>query len=134
MRLAIDYVKNHGSLYETEYPYKGVREICKKRNGHFYVSGHEDVTGCSNLANALTSRPLVVGLDANSWDDYKEGIFDDCVNDKDVFNHGVLLIGMTSEYWLIKNSFGTQWGENGFMRLKMGDTCNICDDGIMILK
>ena len=75
-----------------------------------------------------------MGLDANTWDDYQSGIFDNCKNDKDVFNHGVLLIGMTSEYWIIKNSFGTKWGENGFMRLAMGDTCNICDDGILILK
>jgi len=134
MRKAIDYVKRHGSLLEEEYPYKGVRGLCNKANGHFFVSGHTDVTGCINLANALTSRPLVVGVDANTWDDYQSGIFDNCANDKDVFNHGVLLIGVSSDYWLIKNSFGTKWGENGFMRLKYGDTCNICDDGIMIQK
>jgi hypothetical protein len=134
MRKAIDYVKKHGSLLESEYAYKGVRGLCLKPNGHFFVSGHSDVNGCSNLANALTSRPFVVGLDANSWDDYQSGIFDNCVNDKDVFNHGVLLIGVTNDSWLIKNSFGTQWGEKGFMRLKYGDTCNICDDGILIEK
>lgn len=84
--------------------------MCRKLNGNFHVSGHTNVTGCNNLANALTARPLIVGVDANAWDDYESGIFDNCKNDTNIFNHGVLLIGMTSQYWLVKNSFGTKWG------------------------
>lgn len=64
-----------------------------------------------------------MAVDANYWGFYKDGIFDDCGNE---VNHGVLLIGVTADYWRIKNSWGAQWGNNGFMKLKRGNTCSIC--------
>jgi len=43
-------------------------------------------------------------------------------------NHAVLLVGFSSSqgYWKIKNSWSTQWGENGFIRLASGNTCGLC--------
>jgi len=40
-------------------------------------------------------------------------------------DHGVLLVGYTSEYWIVKNSWDTTWGENGYIRLAMGNTCGL---------
>lgn len=42
-------------------------------------------------------------------------------------NHGVLLVGYFSEddSWLVKNSWGTKWGEKGYIRLQGGNTCGI---------
>ena len=42
-------------------------------------------------------------------------------------NHAVLLVGYTSTYWLIKNSWGTWWGDKGFIKLARGNTCGIAN-------
>jgi hypothetical protein len=41
-------------------------------------------------------------------------------------NHGVLVVGVTDDYWIVKNSWGTTWGENGYIRLAKGNTCAVC--------
>ncbi len=47
-------------------------------------------------------------------------------NCKKNLNHGVLLVANTKKYWRIKNSWGTDWGEDGYIRLKLGNTCGVC--------
>jgi len=42
-------------------------------------------------------------------------------------NHAVVVVGYAPEYLIIKNSWGTAWGENGFARLARGNTCRECD-------
>ena len=82
-----------------------------------------DVAGCDSLANALSSRPVSVAVDAGQWSLYKGGILTSCTSN---VNHGVLTVGFTDAYWKIKNSWGTAWGENGYIRLGRGNTCAIC--------
>ena len=76
------------------------------------------------MANALNTRPVSVAVDATNWQDYDLGIFSDCVAN---LNHGVVLFGMTDEYWNIKNSWGKGWGESGCIRLARGNTCGVCN-------
>jgi cathepsin L len=66
--------------------------------------------------------PVSVAVDASNWSSYKTGVFDKCGTG---LNHGVLAVGYTSDYWVIKNSWGSRWGEDGFMRLAKGNTCGI---------
>lgn len=40
-------------------------------------------------------------------------------------DHGVLAVGYTNDYWIVKNSWTNKWGESGYIRLKRGDTCGI---------
>merc|ERR1719247_3975122 len=51
---------------------------------------------------------------------YKAGVFDSCVKDS-IVDHAVTLYGFDTEggkkYWLIRNSWGGDWGESGFIRL-----------------
>ena len=42
-------------------------------------------------------------------------------------DHGVLLAGYESDHWLVKNSWATTWGESGYIRLAMGNTCGIAN-------
>jgi len=76
------------------------------------------------MANALNGRPISVAVDASNWSAYRSGIFSNCAT---AVNHGVLAVGYTGDYWLIKNSWGTSWGETGYIRLTRGNTCAVCN-------
>lgn len=73
------------------------------------------------LLRAVAERgPVAISAAASSWFSYSSGIFDSC--DKDVVvDHAVSLIGYGGSgpkmYWIIKNSWGPQWGEHGQIRL-----------------
>ncbi len=71
----------------------------------------------------MSGRPVTVGVDATKWSHYASGVFDTCGKNID---HAVLLVGVVNGAWKIKNSWGTSWGEKGFIRLAPGDTCGIC--------
>ena len=68
--------------------------------------------------------PLAVNVDASNFNSYEKGIFDGCDYTKNIdINHVVVLVGYGTDengidYWIIRNSWTTNWGENGFMRLK----------------
>jgi len=87
------------------------------------MKGYKDIAEGDEdgLLNALTDGPVSVAVDANNWSFYSEGIFEDCDTDLD---HGVTLVGHKSgEFVTIRNSWGSGWGENGHIRLKLGNTC-----------
>ena len=66
---------------------------------------------------------MTVEVDATNWSKYKSGVFSNCAKG---LNHAVLLVGYnTDDSWIVKNSWGTTWGEKGFMTLSPGNTCGI---------
>jgi cathepsin L len=69
--------------------------------------------------------PIAVAVAASNWSFYSSGIFSNC-NER--LNHGVVLTGYTSSYWMIKNSWGAFWGESGYIRLAPGNTCGVLND------
>ena len=76
-----------------------------------------------------STGPLSVCVDASDWSGYKAGIKTTCGKSTD---HCVQLVGYGVEegveYWKVRNSWGSSFGENGFIRLKMGkNLCNIAD-------
>uniref|UniRef100_A0A7S0AT90 Peptidase C1A papain C-terminal domain-containing protein n=1 Tax=Pyrodinium bahamense TaxID=73915 RepID=A0A7S0AT90_9DINO len=77
------------------------------------------------LRAVSTAGPLVVSVDASPWHSYGEGVFDGCQRDATV-NHAVVLAGYGADpvhgkYFLIRNSWGLDWGEAGFIRLQRHD-------------
>lgn len=63
----------------------------------------------------------------NPFDYYSRGIFNGPCSTST--NHAVTLVGYTSSYWIVQNSWGTDWGEKGFIRIAMGkNTCGINND------
>ena len=84
---------------------------------------------------ALEQQPLAVAIEAdkNVFGTYESGIFDSlsCGTNLD---HAVLVVGWGTdaesgtEYWVMKNSWGTSWGEDGYMRMKITaeNTSGIC--------
>ena len=120
---ALKFIRDRGIVETSSYPYQGYQGYCRMNGGSFRVSSYGSVTGCSNMQNALNSQPLSVCVDASNWSRYSSGIFSYCGNS---INHAVLLVGYTSTYWKIKNSWGPSWGESGFIRLAQGNTCGMC--------
>lgn len=123
---------------EAEYPFKGADGVCQffpqaqagvaVRNYSAYdFSGQEEAM----MSALVDSGPLVVIVDAISWQDYLGGIIQHhCSSHK--ANHAVLITGYdtTGEvpYWIVRNSWGTSWGDNGYAYIKIGnDICGIAD-------
>jgi len=130
------YVKNAGGIVqESSYPYTsyyGVTGQCQVdlNQAVIKVGGYTTVSGESNMAAYVQSTgPLSVCLDASSWNSYTGGIMSVCGNSVD---HCVQAVGVDASsggYWLVRNSWGTSWGEGGYIRLAYGaNTCDITND------
>jgi cathepsin L len=78
---------------------------------------------CEDFLKAILISPISVSVDGSNWKSYSSGVFKDC---GDEINHEVLIVGVVSGNWKIKNSWGTSWGENGFIYLAGGNTCGVC--------
>ncbi|XP_031504445.1 ervatamin-B-like [Nymphaea colorata] len=127
MRNAFEYVQeNHGLTVELAYPYRGVDEPCREPSPkNASILGYEDVPENNEqaLLQAVANQPVSVAIDANSRDFrfYSSGIFTgECGT---TLNHGVAAIGYGvgrngMRYWIVKNSWGTRWGENGYVRMQ----------------
>jgi cathepsin L len=119
---------NKGITTNATYPFVGSTGSCRTVLNIFKLKTYAAVSsGCSAISTALASQPLAVGVDATNWAPYTGGIYNNCNASNYTLNHNVLLVGQTPDYWTVKNSYGTQWGEAGFMRLAPGDTCGVCD-------
>ncbi|GJV13191.1 senescence-specific cysteine protease SAG39 [Tanacetum coccineum] len=126
---AFDFiVSNKGLTTESNYPYKGVDGTCnsnEKSNNAATITGHEDVPANSEsaLLKAVASQPVSVAIDASGSDFqfYSSGVFTgECGTELD---HGVTAVGYgTSDdgtkYWLVKNSWGTSWGQEGYIMME----------------
>ena len=119
------YVKDKGITTTSNYPYVAKTQTCKIDGGDFKISSVPSTKGCSGIASAIQERPFGVSADATNWSRYASGIFSNCGRN---LNHDIQLVGLTSQYYKIKNSWSSSWGEKGFIRLALGNTCGICDD------
>jgi len=130
--LAYQYMVDHGIPLESEVGYTAQTQQCENTNPDGPYSSNKRVmlSGWNQLPSnklqplqqALTTEgPAVVSVDANNWFDYTSGIFDGCDNENPVLGHAVLLVGYGEEngkgYWRIQNSWGSDWGEAGHIRM-----------------
>jgi len=131
---AYEYVRGAGGIEtESDYPYTsggGSTGSCRFESSRIAVtiSGYHSVSrGESALKNALNAGPASLCLAASSWQSYRGGILSRCDNQVDHCVQGTGYSG--SSYWRIRNSWGTGWGESGFIRLAQGqDLCKVSDD------
>lgn len=126
---AFRYIKsNDGVDTENSYPYQAKVSTC-----HFNVTdvgatdtGYMDITSGDESALQAASAsvdPISVAIDASqsSFQFYHSGVYDDPACSSTQLDHGVLVVGYGNEngqdYWLIKNSWGPLWGEEGFIKI-----------------
>jgi len=130
---AFEYIiKNGGIGSEASYPYTARDGKCKQVPSVATVSKYTDVkkNDETGLMSAVNIEPVSVAVDAESWSSYRKGIMSGpCGKSLD---HGVLAIGYGTDagqdYWLVKNSWGTSWGESGFIRLiRNKNECGIAE-------
>jgi C1A family cysteine protease len=127
-------MKNGGICSEKAYPYTGAQGTCDTScTKQTTVSGHEDVpqNDEDSLRAAVAKGPVSVAIEADKtvFQFYKSGVFNntECGTQLD---HGVLIVGYgydysnNIEYWKVKNSWGSQWGESGYIRMSRG--YNMC--------
>lgn len=71
-----------------------------------------------------TAGPVAISVDASKWHDYESGVFSSCSYSENMsINHAVVLVGygtdeVDGDYWIVRNSWGTKYGENGYIRVK----------------
>jgi C1A family cysteine protease len=155
---AFVYVKNTGLTTEANYPYtsgKGKRGYCleaKIKKPLQKIKGFTQISktgkGEAGIKDPLTKNgPITIGIDASPMQDYKQGIDSpvNCSPNKgcgctaDSLDHAVLMVGYgqgqlkgsTVSYWKIKNSWNSDWGEEGYYRIEAGhNKCGLAMDAV----
>nr|4QRG_A Chain A, Papain [Carica papaya]4QRG_B Chain B, Papain [Carica papaya] len=122
---ALQLVAQYGIHYRNTYPYEGVQRYCRSREKGPYAAKTDGVRQVQPynegaLLYSIANQPVSVVLEAAGKDFqlYRGGIFvGPCGNKVD---HAVAAVGYGPNYILIRNSWGTGWGENGYIRIKRG--------------
>ncbi|XP_019378962.1 PREDICTED: cathepsin W isoform X2 [Gavialis gangeticus] len=126
----------YGLTPEEEYPYTACQNMCEERHravAHvqaFQILSSDEKRLAAHIA---AQGPVTVGINAKLLQFYKEGIITKnmaCNCDPREMNHAVLLVGYGLEkktpYWIVKNSWGPEWGEEGSFRIYRGsNACGI---------
>jgi cathepsin L len=132
--IGFNFTRNAGIALESNYPYTGKDGSCSKHTNTVTCSGFTKVI--SNSAQAMETAlaqvgPVAVTVSAN-WQTYGGGIFKDgCLSwlGSCTLDHVVVVVGYTAESWLIRNSWGATWGEQGYIRLsRKNDNVTYADD------
>ncbi|EGI66903.1 Putative cysteine proteinase [Acromyrmex echinatior] len=131
-----------GLELESDYPYEAENEKCHFKQNLVKVELASAVNITSNetqIAQWLVQNgPIAIGINANAMQFYMGGVSHPLkiLCNPNNLNHGVLIVGYGTSryplfhknlpYWIIKNSWGKSWGEQGYYRVYRGDgTCGL---------
>jgi len=128
---AFKYIKDNGGIdTEKSYPYEAKDDTCRyvPQNSGATDKGFVDIEQGNEqkMKQALaTVGPVSVAIDAShqSFQFYSSGVYYEPECDSENLDHGVLVVGYGtdektgSDYWIVKNSWGTTWGEKGYVKM-----------------
>ncbi len=131
MDYAFEFAEKNKIERESDYPYTAVNGDCQAvaSKGVFTISGYHDVTATdAAMEEALTQQPVSVAIQANqlAFQSYSSGVLTGKCGDQ--LDHGVLAVGYGTDsatgldYYKVKNSWGSKWGEAGYIRLVKGSS------------
>ena len=135
MEGAFKFVIANGQCSLASYPYTAKDGTCQK------CSAVAKITSCSDvkpndqisLKAAVAQQPVAVAIEADTryFQSYSSGILTS-TSCGTTLDHGVLVVGYGEEngqkYWLVKNSWGTSWGDKGYVKIARSESTN--DAGI----
>ena len=129
MDSAFKYAIDYGMCSEEEDPYEAKSESCPFCDTVATFNDCVDVTSNNqlHLKEAVSRGPVSVAIEADTtaFQFYSSGVItgSSC---GDTLDHGVLVVGYGEEdgvmYWLVKNSWGTSWGDNGYVKIERSES------------
>ena len=127
------YAMGGGVCSEEDYPYHAKDEDCKLcHHAAVRPRNYEEIESEDGLAlkKAVSLAPVSVAIEADSpvFQHYKSGVIDDESCGASL-NHGVLAVGYTEDYWIVKNSWGEDWGGKDAL-LGSSNRPRICQDQV----
>jgi C1A family cysteine protease len=119
-------LKVGGVMRSSDYPYKATVQDCKEDKSKFVGKLKDWLSipsgDCKNLLLAITYSTIATAIDAGYMPFYKSGVYD-YPHCSDSINHAVSIVGYGTDwgngkpYWLVRNTFGPEWGEEGYIRM-----------------
>ena len=135
MEGAFKFVIENGQCSLSSYPYTAKDGTCQKCSAVAHITSCSDVKPNDQVSMkaAVAQQPVAVAIEADTryFQSYSSGILtsSSCGTSLD---HGVLTVGYGEEngqkYWLVKNSWGTTWGDKGYVKIARTESTN--DPGI----
>jgi len=128
MELAFNLTVTQGIAAESDLPYRGSDESCAAYQAAVRVGGYVKlpVNDAAALETVLATKgPVSVTVAAEPWQLYGGGVFSGCsgggaavqLGGAVTLDHGVQAVGYTKGYWIVRNSWGSGWGEEGYIRI-----------------
>jgi len=146
----LDVIKKIGVTTEQAYPYRATKGNCKYKNNSSpwkissYLESYPPNQGKyrpsgpyteSWLRDKITaSGPSMSSVEVGPWKNYGSGVMKASQCPQNLQGHYVQIIGWDMDakpaYWIARNSWGSRWGESGYIRLEMGtDVCKMFTRG-----
>ena len=141
MEYVFEYAKAHPVTLEYDFPFKGIDRTCPSHKlwtnvavKDFRVLMIEDNPKAEQQFEHILHQygPISVGIDSSNMNNYVGGIYPatQCTTDID---HAVTIVGYTDKAWIIKNSWGSQWGDRGYLHLERGkNACGVAEYAVYV--
>ena len=135
MHAVYEYIMDHeGILLDSSDPYSGMSKSCAESHNETvaYLTNWSFVKPTQHsILLWLTLQPISIAVDANEcWQSYTGGILSstNCPSSLDPpeLDHGVVVVGYNLEhtipYFIVRNSWGVGWGEDGYVRIAINES------------
>ncbi|CAD8148739.1 unnamed protein product [Paramecium pentaurelia] len=132
---AFEFINKYGTVYEKDYrEYDQKEDECSKPKGSIGYKQFKSIEGLSKFTNndietAMQDGPVAALMYADeSWLRYKSGIINTCNYPKvSNYQHVVVIVAYDTQTWFVKNSWGQQWGMEGYFQVQKNGEENCLD-------